>query len=88
MFRPIKIPLSATSLYLKIVLYWPEDDRLRPKHVAVMLPDYIYFITVMIYCCVLTLYYTLYKFVITQRDGFKKKTSVHNFMKILHRFSS
>ena len=30
------IPLSATFLYLKNVLYWPEDDRLRSKHVAVM----------------------------------------------------
>jgi len=30
------IPLTATLLYLKNVLYWPEDDRLRSKHVAVM----------------------------------------------------
>jgi hypothetical protein len=56
------IPLSATLLYLKNVLYWPEDDRLRSKHVAVTWPDCIvYFITVMIYCCVLKVYNTLYK---------------------------
>jgi len=77
MFRPIKNPLIATLFYLKNVLYWPEDDSLRPKHVAVMWSDYIYifFITVMIYCWVLTVYNTLYKFVNTQRDGFchKKK---------------
>jgi len=53
--------LSATLLYLKIVLYWPEDDRLRSKHVAVMLPNFIYYITVLIYCCVLTIYNTSYK---------------------------
>jgi len=35
--------LSATLLYLKNVLYWPEDDRLRSKHVAVMWPDCIYY---------------------------------------------
>jgi len=29
------IPLSNTYLYLKQnVLYWPDNDRLRPKHVA------------------------------------------------------
>ena len=30
------IPLSATLLYRTNVLYWPEDDRLQSKHVAVM----------------------------------------------------
>ena len=30
------MPLSATLLYLKNVLFWPEDDRLRSKHVAIM----------------------------------------------------
>jgi len=30
------IPLSVTLLYLKNVLYWPEDDSLRSKHVAVV----------------------------------------------------
>jgi len=30
------IPSSVTLLYLKNVVYWPEDDRLRSKHVAVM----------------------------------------------------
>ena len=30
------IPLSATLLYLKNVLYWPEGGRLRSKHVVVM----------------------------------------------------
>ena len=53
-----EIQLSATLLYLKNVLYWPEDDSLRSKHVAVMWPDCTYFITVMIYCCVLTVYGT------------------------------
>jgi len=48
-------------LYLKNVLYWPEDDRLRSKHFAVMWPDGIYYIIVLIYCCVLTVYNTLYK---------------------------
>jgi len=62
--------LSATLLYLKNILYWPEDDRLRSKHVAAMSPDCIYFITVLIYCCVLTVYNILYKFVNTQQDGF------------------
>ena len=64
------IPLSATLLYLKIVLYWPEDNRLRSKHVATMWPDCICVITVMMYCCVVTVYNTLYTFVNTQRDGF------------------
>ena len=48
-------------LYLKNVPYWPEDDRLRSKHVAIMWPECIYNITVLIYCCVLTEYNTLYK---------------------------
>ena len=47
--------------YLKNVLCWPEDDRLRSKHVAVTWPDCIYNITVLIYCCVVTVYNTLYK---------------------------
>ena len=67
------IPLSATLLYLKSVLYWPEDDRLRSKHVAIMWPDCIYYITVMIYCCVLTVYNTLYTFVNTQLSKKKNK---------------
>ena len=45
----------------KNVLYWPEDDRLRSKYVAVIWPDCIHNITVLIYCCVLTEYNTLYK---------------------------
>jgi len=34
-----------------------------------------YYITVLVYCCVLTVYNTLYKFVTTQRNGLcpKKK---------------
>ena len=55
-------------LYLKNTLYWPEDGRLRSKHVAIMRPECIYYITSLIYCCVLTVYYTLHKFVTTQRD--------------------
>jgi len=61
-------------LYLKNVLYWSEDDRLRSKHVAVMWPDSIYYITILIYCCVLTGYNTLYKFVNTQPDGLCQKS--------------
>jgi len=34
--------LQANKECFKDVLYWPEDDRLRSKHVAVMGPDYIY----------------------------------------------
>jgi len=44
------IPLSATLLYLN---NWPEDDRLRSKHVATMWPNCIYCITVLIYYCIL-----------------------------------
>jgi len=39
----------------------PEDDRLRSKHVAIMWPECIYNITVLIYSCVLTECNTLYK---------------------------
>jgi len=56
-------------LYLKNILYWPEDDRLRSKHVAVMWPDSTYYITLLKYCCVLTVHNTLYKFVTIQWDG-------------------
>ena len=46
-----------TLLYLQNVLYWPEDGRLRSKHVAIMWPECIYNITVLIYnSCVLTEY--------------------------------
>ena len=31
------IQLSAPLLYLKNVLYWPEDDRLQSKHVAAII---------------------------------------------------
>jgi len=48
-----------TLLYLKNVLYCPEDDRLRSKHVAVMWPDFIHYITVLIHCCLL-IHYTAY----------------------------
>jgi len=58
-----------TLLYLKNVLYWPEDDRLRSKHIATMWPECIYNITVLIYSCVLMEYNALYKSVTTQRDG-------------------
>ena len=49
-----------TLLYLKNVPYCPEDDRLRSKHVAIMWPECICNITVLIYCCVLAVYNTLY----------------------------
>jgi len=47
-------------MYLNIVLSWPEDGRLRPKHVAK------YNLTVIIascldVCCVLTVHNILYK---------------------------
>jgi hypothetical protein len=56
------ILLRATLLYLNNILHWPEDDRLRSKHVAIICPNCIYCITVLIYCCVLTVYNTLYKY--------------------------
>jgi hypothetical protein len=62
-----------TLLYLKNVPCWPEDDRLGSKRVAIMWPDCIYNITVLIYFYVLAEYNTLYKFVTTQRDGLCKK---------------
>ena len=40
------ISLSDNLLYLQNVLYWPEDDRLRSKHVAVMWHDCVYNIIV------------------------------------------
>ena len=59
-------------LCLDSVLNWPEDGRLRPKHVAK------YNLIVIIascldVCCVLTVRNILYKFDNTQRDGPKKK---------------
>ena len=51
-----------TLFYLKNIRCWPKDDRSRSKHVAVMWPDCVHYITVLIYCCVLTVYNTLYKF--------------------------
>jgi len=51
-----------TLLYLNNVLYWPEDDRLRSKHVAIMWPECLYNITLLIYSYVLTEYNKLYKF--------------------------
>jgi len=57
------------------VLYWPEDDRLRSKNVAIMWPECIYNITVLIYSYVLTEYNTLYRFVTTQREGLCQMTS-------------
>jgi len=50
-------------LYLKNVLCCPEDDCLRSKHVAIMWPECIYNITVLIYSCVLTEYNTLCKLI-------------------------
>jgi hypothetical protein len=67
-----------TLLYFKNVLYWPEDDRLRSKHVAVMWHDCVHYITVPIYCCVLTGYNTLYEFVTAQRDGLCQKQKDKN----------
>ena len=70
-------PLSAHFIvHLKNVLYWPEDDRLRSKHVAVMWPDTIYIISLYWYIVVYwryVIYYT--KIVNTQRDGLYQ---IHN----------
>ena len=49
----------SNELYLKNVLYWPEDELLRSKHVVVMWPDCVYFITVIVYRCALTVCNTL-----------------------------
>ena len=61
-------------LYLNIVLNWPEDGPLRPKHVAK------YSLIVITsscldrrVCCVLTLRNILYKFDNTQRDGLSQQ---------------
>ena len=55
-------------MYLNIVLNWPEDGRLRPKHVAK------YNLIVIIaspldVCCVWTVHNMLYKFNNIQGDG-------------------
>jgi len=74
-----------TLLYLKSVLYWPEDDRLRSKHAAIMWSEFIYNITLLIYCCVLTEHNTLCKFVSTQRDGLcQKKNDVKKLTVAFH----
>ena len=62
-----------TVLYLKNVLCWPEDDRLRSKHVAIMWPECIYYITVLIYCCVLAEYNTLYKCIGIDRQTWRSQ---------------
>ena len=59
-------------LYLNIVLNWPEDGRLWPKHVAKY-----NLIVIIASChdvrCVLTVRNTLYKYDNTQRDGISKQ---------------
>ena len=50
-----------TLLYLNNVLYWPKDECLRSKHVAIMWPECIHNIAVLIHSCVLTECNTLYK---------------------------
>ena len=55
--------------YTTIYHYSDKTYTIR-SHYAVMWPDCTYYITVLLYCCVLTVYNTLYKFVTTQRDGF------------------
>jgi len=59
-------------LYLNIFLNWPEDGRLRPKHVAK------YNLLVIIascldVCCVLTVHSISYKLNNAQRDGVSQK---------------
>ena len=55
-------------LYLNIVLNWPEDGRLRPKHVA-KYNLIVISASCLDVCCVLTVGNTLYKFDNIQRDG-------------------
>jgi len=43
--------LLLTVLYLKNVLSWPEYDRLRSKHVAIMWPECMYVYIYIIYDC-------------------------------------
>jgi len=64
-------------LYLINVLHYPEDDRLRSKHVATMWPECMYYVSVLIYCCVLAGYNILYKFVTAQLVGLGQ---IDNFM--------
>ena len=55
---------------------------LRSKHVAIMGPECICNITVLIYCCVLTKYNTLSKFVTAQLDGLCQ-TKIRSALKVL-----
>ena len=59
-YRTFIVPQKCSLLAWR----WP----FRSKHVTVMWPDCIYNITALIYCCVLTVYNTLYKFVTAQLD--------------------
>ena len=60
----------STQQYISTVIQYARSGHIiatcfdckRSKHVAVMWPKCIYFITVMIYCCVLTVYNTIHKF--------------------------
>jgi len=68
-------------LYLNIVLEWPDDGRLRPKHVAK------YNLTVIIascldISCVLTVRNVLYEFDNIQRGGLSQKKM--KFLTFLH----
>jgi len=68
-----EIPLSATLLYRKqcslLPWRWPFTVETCSRNVTWLC---IYYITVLIYCCVLTVYNALYKFVNAQRDVFFK----------------
>jgi len=61
---------------LIVALSWPEDGRLRPKHVAKYDLHVITASCLEVYC-VLTVYNILYKFDNTQRDGLCQKNTTY-----------
>ena len=52
------------------LIFWTSETV---KRVRIRFENIRYYITVLIYCCVLTLYNTLFKFVTTQRYGLCQK---------------
>jgi len=75
----------AYHFYCTLILFlnWPEDGRLRPKHVAKY--NLILIIASCLdVCCVLTVHNILYKFDNTQWDGLSQKKyykkNLHNWL--------
>ena len=69
--------MNTTFYRTLTLLFWPEDGRARPKHVAK------YNLIVIIAscldaCCVLTMYNILYKFGYTQRDNNNNNNNNNN----------